>query len=414
MTVILGLLAFLVPIALLVMLIMFFINMAKRKQNGEEGMNAMEIVRDIGSFILLVSSVISIVSIVFSAVDKKFVDPLKDSSIYDYTSYLSDDLRLSISVLIVIYPAYLALAYYRANYLRNNPDRRKIKSLTYLNYFIISVCSVFMAGSLITAIYNFLGGEHSTASMLKFLTIIIISAALGIYNYVNIKRNYDANSKWPMYASIASLIAVIVTIVVCVNIVGSPAEIRKMKLDDRRLENLSSIQEEVRNYWTKNYKLPESLDSIKGDGYNSYFELPSDPITSESYAYKILEDSKLVASKGQACKDFYPYRYDGDYDDNGKWVEVKVDAITCEIPSKATFEICANFDSVRVFDENGLDRSSDGFREIAASVADAYALKTNSYYSPGYSKNSFWNHDAKHTCFKREIRPEYNPDYTSY
>jgi hypothetical protein len=82
-------------------------------------------------------------------------------------------------------------------------------------------------------------------------------------------------------------VVAIVTVAVVAGffIAGSPKEERLRRFDDRRVQDLVQIQNEIINYWTSKGKLPDKLsnleDSIRG------VIIPQDPETDSEYAYRV-------------------------------------------------------------------------------------------------------------------------------
>ncbi|MEK9183948.1 MAG: hypothetical protein AAB890_02650 [Patescibacteria group bacterium] len=68
-------------------------------------------------------------------------------------------------------------------------------------------------------------------------------------------------------------------------IVGSPAEERLRRFDERRVQDLQIIQSEIVNYWANKDRLPRQLadlqDNIRG------FITPKDPENSNDYGYEV-------------------------------------------------------------------------------------------------------------------------------
>lgn len=67
---------------------------------------------------------------------------------------------------------------------------------------------------------------------------------------------------------------------------GSPVTERGRRLDQRRLEDLRRIADGLDLYWTRQGRLPPSLDVLAGAG-DDLISL-EDPATTERYAYRIL------------------------------------------------------------------------------------------------------------------------------
>ncbi|MEK9173073.1 MAG: hypothetical protein AAB594_00685 [Patescibacteria group bacterium] len=134
-------------------------------------------------------------------------------------------------------------------------------------------------------------------------------------------------------------------------IVGSPGLQRLRRLDETRINDLQSIQNEVIFYWQSKEKLPSKLEDLTDQvrGYRA----PSDPETS------------------------LPYEY--------------------EINGEKTFTLCANF-----------SLSSNSGRDGAGNVAAPVPARV--YSKPGFTEvNWNWQHGADRTCFERTIDPDLYP-----
>ena len=128
-------------------------------------------------------------------------------------------------------------------------------------------------------------------------------------------------------------------------IVDSPAETRLRKFDEQRISDLSFIQSEIINYWTRKGELPEGLDKLKDDIRG--VSIPVDPQTKEKYEY--------------------------------------------EIKSKDTFLLCANF-----------------ARETFIMTSNAKPVPARYSPFGGYQNDS-WEHLKGRGCFSRTIDPELYP-----
>ena len=128
-------------------------------------------------------------------------------------------------------------------------------------------------------------------------------------------------------------------------IVGSPQEGRLRRFDDRRIQDLSTIQNVIVDYWQSKQELPPNLESLEDDLRG--ISIPIDPDTASSYGYSI--------------------------------------------KSPRTFELCANF-SLSILDQS-----------------EAVVPKGVYPYSerPYGITSSNWAHDAGYVCFERTIDPDF-------
>jgi hypothetical protein len=84
--------------------------------------------------------------------------------------------------------------------------------------------------------------------------------------------------------------AVAVAVVLGIGFLGSPAQERERRVDDRRLADLHAITAAADLYWTRHGRLPASLDDLAAEpglGIST-----RDPTTSEMYEYRALDDGR--------------------------------------------------------------------------------------------------------------------------
>lgn len=146
---------------------------------------------------------------------------------------------------------------------------------------------------------------------------------------------------------IYSIIGVVTALVIVgFFIVGSPKEERMRQFDERRVNDLSSLQYEVVSYWQSKGSLPAKLDML-GDslqGFPSYADPESDA----------------------------PYDY--------------------AIKGKLTFELCATFG---LASDTAVSTIPEPTKPMRVGVNDPY--------------HDSWKHSAGHFCFERTIDPDRYP-----
>lgn len=400
MSIILGILfGALFPIIVVVTAIYFIVG----RTDKDKSLDIKEFFTEVGLYSTLVVSLVSFISILFAAIDKKFQDVLSSTS-YEFMN-VNSDIAFMVSVLVVVFPLYLTLAWLKSRHFSQNPKRREVKAFEYGIYLTIVSTALFVIGSLISVIYNFLMGELSAVFMYKVAIIALVSAALFAYSLFSLKRNFSKKTYIPLLATIVSLSLVLFGVIYSIMILGTPAEMRKRKFDDMRLQSLSEIQSQVLSYWQRQYKLPASISEIKSDGMDYSFLKTKDPKTNKEYSYEVVSNSQMEKQTGEACRNFYPSRYS---------TTPNIENVSCEIPGKAVFKICAEFDTVRVYDENGIDQSRIGYNagnSLGLPSATSMVVKDIGYYGGGTDRNPNWNHDKGSYCFERTIDPVKYPSF---
>lgn len=331
---------------------------SKNSMNQDIKTKATDVFAYIGIAISLVVTVTNVLQIIFAAIDRKFPDVLNNNY---YVDAYNGDVRLAISMLVVMYPIYLALSWYVAKDISKFLYKRDLfirKAMIYLTLFV-TVCT--LVGTLVSTIYTYLGGEISIRFAYKALTVFVVSLALFGYYLYSMRRDYSKKSSIPTILSVVVSVLVIGAIVWSVSIIGTPSEMRAKRIDSTRLSDISRIQQEVFNSFQNTEKLPNNLEQL--DNAFQGYKVPSDPVTGNAYVYKVLQQPVVKMN----------------YTQNKK-----------EIVTDAVFEICSDFDTVREIDSRGSDLSSK----------DMYSAST--YYYEG-DQSPFWNHKAEYTCFKRVI-----------
>ena len=98
---------------------------------------------------------------------------------------------------------------------------------------------------------------------------------------------------------LAGLLALVVVVAVVAGIVvvGSPAEQRTQRLDERRIGDLASIAQAADLYWSRHAQLPTSLNELTSEPGTRL--RTNDPETNAAYEYR-----RLDASFFEVCAQF--------------------------------------------------------------------------------------------------------------
>jgi hypothetical protein len=332
---------------------------------------ALDLFLYLGIAISLIMSVSNLLQIIFAAITLKFPDVLAYPGYVDGTQ---SDVRLAIASLVVMFPIYIGLSWYVANNIKKYLFKQDISVRKIMIYCTLFASLLTLAGTLVYAIYTYLGGEISTVFELKALAVLVVALALFGYYYYALKRDYSKPTVIP--ALITVLVAVVVgaSVVWSVSIIGTPKEMRAKKIDSTRLSDISRIQQEVFNRVQSADKLPLTLTEL--DNAFQGYQVPVDPMTKESYTYKVIQQPIIKMNYATTRK---------------------------EMATQAVFQLCATFDTVRKVDSRGQAIVGSPIKgDISAT--DAIYSASNYYYEGDQSP--FWNHDKGETCFKRIISPD--------
>ncbi len=248
-------------------------------------------------FAALYASLVSFLALFFAYVDVLFPDPLN----FYYSGSLSQ-IRLSSSVLLIIFPVFILISWLTNRDFVQEPDKRNIKFRKWLIYFTLFVAAVTVIVDLITLIFNFYNGELTTRFLLKTLAVLI--AALAVFNHYFKEIKQSSGQKLKATAWLASLI-VLAAIAGGFFIVGTPAQQRAVRFDEQRVGDLQNIQYQIVNYWQSKGKLPKNIDDLKNS--ISGFVSPVDPETKLPYEYiepGLTSDNPDLRLKFELCAVF--------------------------------------------------------------------------------------------------------------
>ncbi|GEM_PF-70869 len=315
----------------------------------------------LGIFITLCVSVGNFIQIVFTAIDQKYRDVITTN----YDIY-NDGVRMAIASLCVLFPLYVFLSWVASKDISKFLYKRDLLVRKVMIYTALFVTVCTLLGTLITAIYTFLGGDLTVRFAWKAVTVLVIALVVFGYYYYALKRNYMLKTSVPFLFGIVVTAIVAFSVVWSVMAIGTPSEMRAKRVDNTRLTNLSNIQSQIYSNFQTTEKLPATL----GDLTNaiSGFSVPVDPVTNEQYGYKVMQQPVFKMN----------------YTTNRK-----------ELVTPAIFELCAKFDTERKYDTNGR-------QVVPVSPSGDTMYSVNNYYYD-YDTSPFWNHGIGDTCFKRII-----------
>ncbi|HEY4484436.1 MAG TPA: DUF5671 domain-containing protein [Candidatus Paceibacterota bacterium] len=227
-------------------------------------------------FAALYTSIVSFLALIFAYIDVTFPDPLSS-----YYSGSLSQIRLSSSVLLIIFPVFILTSWLIARDFSQEPEKRNIKFRKWLIYFTLFIAAITVIVDLITLIFNFYSGDLTTRFLLKTLTVLVVALVVFSYYFREIKQVSDLKSKFTAWLMSAVVLA---TIIAGFFLVGTPAQQRAQRFDERRVNDLMVLQNQIISYWQNKDKLPSVLDDLQDD--ISGFIPPVDPETQEPYTYK--------------------------------------------------------------------------------------------------------------------------------
>lgn len=129
----------------------------------------------------------SFVTLIFQYINVIFPDILEKGSYYARSAY--NAIRWAISVLMVVFPAYILTSWYLEKSYARNPEKRNLKIRRWILYFTIFAAAIIILADFVALVYNFLGGELTVRFVLKSFTIFAVAGAVFGYYFYDIRKH---------------------------------------------------------------------------------------------------------------------------------------------------------------------------------------------------------------------------------
>lgn len=230
--------------------------------------------------VMLYIGVISLIWLSFAYINYKFPDPLSY-----YRTGILDSIRFHSSMLVVSFPILLILASLIQKDLKKEPKKHELRFSKWLVYLTLLIAALAIIIDLIYLVNRFYDGELTTPFLLKVLAVLAVAGAVFGY-YLWDVQNKNHKSKVPKTVAWLSSSAILAMLILGVFMAGSPAEQRKVRMDNARVEHLQMIQSEVVNYWQLKRALPSKLEEVADDIRG--LKMPLDPETETAYEYTVI------------------------------------------------------------------------------------------------------------------------------
>lgn len=253
------------------------------------------------NFASLYTLIISLALLFFTYINRLLPDAATDN----YYSYDSDfsTIRWSIAALIVAYPIFLLISRSLLREMKQHVEKAASGIRRWLTYLTLFVAAGALMGDLITLIFYLLQGELSLRFILKVFVVLVLTGGTFGYYFTALKTSPQAAKATGMHTLFGwfSFAIVAVAIVWGIWIVGSPTSGRLHQFDDRRLEDLRAIDNEIISIVrpfseqpgvpvpTKlNKPLPPTLQEVALQAQYQKLSL-NDPQTRDPYEYRVLD-----------------------------------------------------------------------------------------------------------------------------
>ena len=234
--------------------------------------------------------------VIFQAINKFIADFTAPYG----NGFNSSLLKFAISSLIIATPIYFLTMRYLERNLQAGDLDREAPVRRWLIYFILFVSSVVMIVWLMITIGNFLDGDLTSKFILRAITVIVIAGIIFSYYLYDIRRReIKKNNKVILGYLIAALLISVGSLIASFFFVESPAAARARRHDEAVLGHFTQIDSMLSAYYSKNTKLPETLDKAQDSAPYVVLSTLKDPLSGKTYEYKRLDNASY-----ELCADF--------------------------------------------------------------------------------------------------------------
>ncbi len=232
-----------------------------------------------GVMLTLYVSVGAVLALWFSYIDFLYPDQL-----YAYYDFYSSSIRSYIAMLLIIFPAFMALSWYASKQLIEAPEKRELPVRKWLLFLTLFVAVASVLGDMVALIDTFLGGELTTRFILKVLAVLVVAGSVVAYYGLDLRGVTARKPKILRFFTIGAALAILMSMVAGFFITGTPSTQRGLRFDQTRIMDLQSIQWQIVTYWQQKDVLPVKLSDLNDPITN--YSVPHDPETGAEYVYK--------------------------------------------------------------------------------------------------------------------------------
>ncbi|MDX1608392.1 MAG: DUF5671 domain-containing protein [Candidatus Spechtbacterales bacterium] len=199
----------------------------------------------------LYMSAISVGTLLF-----QFINIYLPDALNNYRSVTRSGLRFSLAMLVIVFPVFVWVSRYIKKEIKEYPKKAELKIRKWLLSFTLFAAGLLIIGDLIALVNGYLQGELTGRFILKVLVVLLIAGA--VFRYYLWQLKGERANKNKLMKLMEQIIIGLVGIILVAGFVvaGSPQEERLRRFDERRINDLNSIQWQVVNFWQQKDRLP--------------------------------------------------------------------------------------------------------------------------------------------------------------
>ncbi len=244
-------------------------------------------------FLSFFTTAISSVTLMFSYINKWFPDAAFSDYYYDDNN---SGIRWGLASLIVAFPLFLWISRILHKEMEQHVEKAGSAIRRWLTYFTLFVAAATLMGDVITLVFYLLNGELTLRFLLKVFVVLYVAGA-GFYYFFRSMKLSPATPEWKRHNMTFRLVAIVSVVAVFVLgafITGAPSSERARRIDENRVNDLRTIQQEIRSITldqmgptpVQKEALPSDLKAVQE---NAVYTQPNiaDPETGLPYGYTV-------------------------------------------------------------------------------------------------------------------------------
>lgn len=253
-------------------------------------------------------------TILFAWIEHRWPDPaMGDGRMEQAREWV----RFSLATLLVAFPVYLFTARLTGRAVARDPEKRNSGVRRWLTYLTLFVAACVLIGDFIAVLLGVLKGELTGRFVSKAAVVAAIAGWMFTHYMGGLKRDEDdaprvAGTSW---LARGAGVAVVLVTALGMFIAGAPARVRHEALDQRRVNDLQTISNDVMGFHELQGRAPVSLDEVLIKQPGALGSRILDPVTHVPYEYRTIDSLsfELCAtfdqpdSVGPYARDLAPY-----------------------------------------------------------------------------------------------------------
>jgi hypothetical protein len=202
-------------------------------------------------------------------IDLKFPDPV--SAVSNYGSGMSavgvvyDAFAFPLAMVVVSAITSLMLAFWLINKFQKNKALRPERLYLFMRALVFIGGAVMVFSGFVYVVYSWLYGNLPIAVFMKGIVAVVIVGMVALYFYLTGDGKNKNESMIGRLFAVMLVVVTLATLFFSFNVIGTPAEARKYRLDSLTIQNLQTVKQEIDNQDQNYGKKIQNLSEIDAD-----------------------------------------------------------------------------------------------------------------------------------------------------